>query len=152
MTALYIFVGIGLCLIAYSPYYRMTALILAASCGLYALMQPITQIESGLIYTFYVLLDALVLFLVLQFGDEGKRRISIILVSMAFLNAWSVIDYYSAQWLNQVWIGFLINVLTSMQVLVMIDGIGAIYRAATRSSRGVLGVISNGISRFRTDP
>lgn len=152
MITMYLILGAVFLFLALSPYYRMTALILAASCGVYALIQPFTNIESGLIYTVYVLLDCFVLMLILKWGDEGKLRQSLLLGSIAFFNGISGIDYYTYGLLNQTIIGMAINCLTIMQVGVMSDGIWDAFGSLRRGLAYTVESLQNGVRNNRTDP
>lgn len=134
MILFYSILAAGYLLLSISPYYRMTALILALSCGVGIVASPYLVVESGLIYTLQALMELAVLTAILKWGDEGKFRQSILIGSAIALNALSVFDYYGQAllgwegFLNQAILGIVMYIIACAQLGFMSDGYWDSYR------------------------
>lgn len=138
--------------LALSPYYRYTALVMAAVYLFYALIEPFTYIESGLIYALYVVLDVLAVWMILRWGDEGKLRLCTLFACMVFLNALSVFDYYLVWELQQGIFSWIISLLAIAQVGALTDGFGDSIRVFGRFLHRIAGNLYHSVRNIRTDP
>jgi len=158
MILFYSIMAFGYLVLALSPYYRMTALILAASCGVGIVVGPYLAVESGLIYTLQALLELAVLTAILKWGDEGKFRQSILIGSAITLNTLSVFDYYGQAllgWeglLNQSILGLVMYFIACAQLGVLSGGYLDSYRVLRGWGSRLMGNEQSAQAHIRIDP
>lgn len=150
----YIFMAVFL-FISTSGYYRYTALILAASCLIYAVTQPLLEAMTYFTpFIYYIFVDFLTLCAMAKWGDERKDWQCWILLTAIIGNIACLVNYGTGlyagyEFLNLEGMKYGFYALTLAQVGVMRDGIGDAFRFYRSKFGGLLSGVFNNI---RTDP